>query len=83
MNLHEKQLVAATFVLLGGCATSGDSVPDSAIPALNAESLQVCDSLRRYDFVFTSSSDGDRDIYLFQARTATVRKLTDNESEDH
>ncbi len=83
MKFNEKQLVVATLALLGGCATSGDSVPDSAIPAVNAESLQICDSLRRYDFVFTSSADGDRDIYLYQARTATISKLTDNGAEDH
>ncbi len=83
MKLTEKQLVVATFAFLGGCATSGDLPPDSAIPALNADSLQVCGSLRRYDFVFTSSADGDRDIYQFQARTASIRKLTDNDVEDH
>ncbi len=83
MNFSEKQLVAISFALLGGCATSGDSAPDSAIPGLNAESLQICDSLRRHDFVFTSSADGDRDIYLFDAQTATIRKLTENDVEDH
>ena len=83
MKFNEKQIVAVTFALLGGCATSGDLAPDSAIPAVNAESLQICDSLQRHDFVFTSSADGDREIYLFEARAATVRKLTDNESEDH
>jgi TolB protein len=83
MNFSEKQIVAAISALLGGCATSGDLAPDSAIPGLNAESLQICDSLQRYDFVFTSSVDGDRDIYLFDAQTATINNLTGNDAEDH
>lgn len=83
MNFTEKQIVAAISAILGGCATSGDLTPDSAIPALNAESLQTCESLQRYDFVFTSTVDDDRDIYLFDAQTATIRNLTDNDVEDH
>ena len=83
MKNHEKQMVVLTYAVLAGCATSGDSVPDSAIPGLNAESLQVCDSLQRYDFAFTSLADGDRDIYLFDAQTATIDRLTDNDAEDH
>ena len=83
METQKKQLFAVIFALLGGCATSGDSVPDSAIPGLNAESLQICDSLQKYDFAFTSTAGGDRDIYLFQSRTGTIINITDNDVEDH
>ncbi len=83
MEDYKKQLVIVTSALLGGCATSGDSVPDSAFPGLNAESLQICDSLQRHDFAFTSTAGGDRDIYLFDAQTATIQRLTDNDAEDH
>ena len=83
MKLKQKQTVIVSCALLGGCATSGDSAPDSAIPGLNAEALQVCDSLQRYDFAFTSTAAGDRDIYLFDAQTASIDRLTDNDAEDH
>jgi TolB protein len=83
METKEKQAVAVTCALLGGCATSIDSVPDSAIPGLNAESLQICGSLQRYDFAFASTAGGDRDIYLFDAQTATISNVTDNDVEDH
>ena len=83
MEFKEKQAVAVTCALLGGCATSVDLAPDSAIPGLNAESLQICGSLQRYDFAFTSTAGGDRDIYLFDAQTATISNVTDNDVEDH
>lgn len=83
MKILEKQIVVLTCALLGGCAASGVSAPDSAIPSLNAESLQLCESLRKYDFAFTSTAGGDRDIYLFDAQTATITNVTDNEVEDH
>jgi TolB protein len=83
MKNYKKQLVALTCAILGGCAASGDSVPDSAIPGLNAESLQVCESLQRYDFAFTSTAGGDRDIYVFDAQSATIDRLTHNDAEDH
>lgn len=50
---------------------------------LDAEALQVCKPLRDTDFAFTSNADGDNDIYLFEARTASIVKLTDNDVEDH
>lgn len=73
-------LIAA---LLSGCATSGDSPPDSAFPSLNAESLQVCEPLQKYDFAFTSSADGDNEIYLYRAQTATISKVTDDDADNH
>lgn len=52
------------------------------MPVLNAEALQVCEQLQTIDFAFTSNADGDNEIYLYQARTASIIKLTDNDVED-
>lgn len=74
-------MAATGFV--AGCATSGDSVSGSAMPALNPEALQVCEPLQTTDFAFTSAADGDQEIYLFQAATASIVKITDNDVQDH
>lgn len=71
------------LALLSGCATSGDIDADSAMPTLNAEALSVCTPLQTTDFAFTSQADGDSDIYLYQARTGAIVKVTNNESLDH
>jgi Tol biopolymer transport system component len=53
------------------------------MPALNAEALSVCTPLRTTDFAFTSTADGDSDIYLYQASTASIVKVTDTDAQDH
>lgn len=83
MEIKKLQALISIFALLTGCATSGPGPVPSALPALNAEALQVCEPLQTTDFAFTSSADGDNDIYLYEARTATIRKLTDTDAEDH
>lgn len=81
-NINNQTLVLVA-ALLSACATSGESPPDSAIPSLNAASLQVCDALRKYDFAFTSSADGDNEIYLYRAHDATVVRVTDDDADNH
>lgn len=68
---------------LAGCATGSGVAPSSAMPALNMAALTVCEPLQSTDFAFTSSVDGDGDIYLYQASTATIVKITDNDVQDH
>ncbi|MEJ2128172.1 MAG: hypothetical protein P8X81_04960 [Woeseiaceae bacterium] len=53
------------------------------MPTLNAEALAVCTPLLTTDFAFSSQADGDSDIYLYQARTASIVKLTDTETQEH
>ena len=53
------------------------------MPALDEAALQVCEPLRTTDFAFTSSADGDSEIYLYRASTASIVKLTDNDVHDH
>ena len=53
------------------------------MPTLNAEALAACTPLMTTDFAFTSQADGDSDIYLYQARTASIIKLTDTDTQDH
>ena len=52
------------------------------MPTLNAEALTVCTPLLTTDFAFTSQADGDSDIYLYQARTAAIVRLTDTDVQD-
>lgn len=83
MKNKKNQALVFSAAALSACATSGESPPDSAFPSLNAASLQVCDALQKYDFAFTSSADGDNEIYLYQARTATIVKVTDDDADNH
>lgn len=53
------------------------------MPALNAQAPAICTPLTRWDFAFTSNADGDSEIYLFKAATASIEKLTDNDVQDH
>lgn len=69
--------------MLCGCATRGDSVSESAVPGLNADAFQICEPLKTTDFAFTSNADGDNEIYIYRARTASITKLTDNDVDDH
>jgi len=71
------------LALLSGCATSGDIGAGGAMPTLNSEALSVCTPLQTTDFAFTSVADGDSEIYLYQARTASIVKVTDNDTQDH
>ncbi|MDJ0812261.1 MAG: hypothetical protein QNJ23_00920 [Woeseiaceae bacterium] len=77
------QTVVLIATLLSACATTGELPPDSAFPTLNAESLQVCGSLQNHDFAFTSSADGANQIYLYQSRTASIVKVTDDDADNH
>lgn len=70
-------------MVLAGCATGSGVAVSSAIPALNMTALAVCEPLQTTDFAFTSSADGDGDIYLYQASTASIVKITDNDVQDH
>jgi Tol biopolymer transport system component len=83
MTFTKIQWLIVVSAALAGCAAGRDSAPDSAMPILNAEALQVCEPLQRFDFAFTSNAAGENDIYLFEARTASVTRLTDSEAEDH
>ena len=69
--------------VLAGCATGSGGAPSSVMPALNMAALTVCEPLQTTDFAFTSSADGDGDIYLYQASTASIVKITDNDVQDH
>jgi TolB protein len=77
------QILIAFLALLSGCAVSPDIDADSAMPTLNAEALSVCTPLQSTDFAFTSTADGDSDIYLYQASTASIVRVTDTEVQDH
>ena len=77
------QWLVLALAALAGCATSGDSAPDSALPGLNAAALQICKPLQTTDFAFTSTADGDSEIYLYESRTASIRRLTDTDAQDH
>ena len=71
-------------MVLSGCREHPRYGPSQRIlPTLNAEALQVCEPLRNTDFAFTSNAAGQNDIYLFQARTASIVRLTENDVEDH
>ena len=82
MKSYKNQSLVFVTALLSGCATGGDSLPGGAFPSLNAESLQVCEPLQQYDFAFTSSVDGDNDIYLYRAQTAMIVKVTDDDADN-
>jgi Tol biopolymer transport system component len=71
------------LAVLSGCATTPDSDADSAKPRLNSEALSTCLPLQTTDFAFTSTADGDSEIFLYQAHTGTVEKITDNDTQDH
>jgi len=77
------QLLAIILTALAGCATGSGGASSSAMPALNMAALAVCEPLQTTDFAFTSSADGDGDIYLYQASTASIVKITDNDARDH
>jgi len=77
------QLLAIILTLLTGCATGSGGAASSAMPGLNMAALTVCEPLQTTDFAFTSSADGDSDIYLYEAGTASIVKITDNDVEDH
>jgi TolB protein len=84
MKRQQKQLFGLLAVVCCGCAASTDKRPGSgAPPALNEAALSICAPLTRSDFAFTSAADGDSEIYLYQAATASVIRITDNEAQDH
>ena len=53
------------------------------MPTLNAEALSVCTPLLTTDFAFTSQAGGDSDIYLYQAVTQSIVKVTESDTQDH
>jgi len=53
------------------------------MPALNSEAISVCTPLQTTDFAFTSMADGDNEIYLYEAITGALAKVTDNDTQDH
>lgn len=81
---YKLQIVTLLAAFLAGCATSRDSAKNSVVmPNLNAAARQVCAPLARWDFAFTSSADGDSELYLYNAVSASLTKLTDNDAPDH
>lgn len=80
---YKIQSLALILTLFSGCATTPDNGADSAKPRLNSEALSTCEPLQTTDFAFTSMADGDSEIYLYQARTAAIVKITDNDTQDH
>ena len=83
MKTFKNHILVIFAALVSACATSGDLPPDSAFPSLNADSLRVCEPLQKYDFAFTSSADGDKEIYLYRAQTATIVKVTADDADNH
>jgi TolB protein len=77
------QSLAIILTVLAGCATGSGGAVSSPMPGLNMAALSVCGPLQTTDFAFTSSADGDGDIYLYQASTASIVKITDNDVQDH
>jgi len=53
------------------------------MPTLNPAALSICEPLATWDFAFTSTADGDSDIYLYRAASGSIEKITDSESPDH
>ncbi len=80
---HKLQSLTLVLAVLYGCATTGDTGPPSAMPTLNAAALEVCTPLATTDFAFTSQADGDSDIYLYQARTRSIVRITDTDTQEH
>ncbi len=81
LKLQSFMIIAA---LLGGCATGpGADSHSGGEPLLNEAALAVCAPLASTDFAFTSTADGDSEIYLYQASTASIIKITDNDVQDH
>ncbi len=81
---HKIQFVTLSAAFLAGCATGPDSAKNSVVmPNFNAAARQSCEPLTRWDFAFTSSADGDTELYLYDARSAALTKLTDNDVADH
>jgi len=71
------------LAILSGCATTPENGADSALPTLNSEALSVCTALQTTDFAFTSTADGDSEIYLYRASTTSIARITDNDTQDH
>ena len=83
VNFPRIQALALILALLSGCATTAEIDADSAKPRLNSEALSACGPMQTTDFAFTSMADGDSEIFLYQARTASIVKVTDNDVQDH
>ena len=77
------QTLTVILALLSGCVSMPENGPESAMPTLNSDALSVCTPLQTTDFAFTSTADGDSEIYLYEASTASIVKITDNEMQDH
>jgi TolB protein len=81
---QQKQLFGLLAVVCGGCAASGDARPGGGtLPALNKAAPSVCAPLRQSDFAFTSAADGDSEIYLYRAASASIVRISANDVQDH
>ena len=84
LDKHKQiQTLTVFLALLSACVTTPDNGAGSALPTLNSEAISACTPLQTTDFAFTSMADGDNEIYLYQARTASIVKITDNDVQDH
>ncbi|MDH3339204.1 MAG: hypothetical protein OER22_09520 [Gammaproteobacteria bacterium] len=83
---HEIWPFGVAIVVIGaGPAQAGAAGENAggARPSVNTEAVRVCNPARNTDFAFTSSADGDSKIYLYDGKAASIRKLTDNDAQDH
>lgn len=53
------------------------------MPTLNQAARSVCAPLVSTDFAFTATVDGESDIFLYQASSASIVRLTDSDAQDH
>ncbi len=83
---HEICPLGVAMVVFGaGLAQAGaaDENTGGVRPSVNREAVPVCKPARDTDFAFTSNADGDSEIYLYDAKGASIHKLTDNDAQDH
>lgn len=53
------------------------------MPMLDGSAIDTCSPLATTDFAFTSTADGDSELYLYRAFDRSIVKLTDNDVQDH
>ena len=83
-NSARLQALVLLAALFSGCATTPESSAISgAMPTVNAQAAAQCTALGRWDFAFSSSADGDSELYLYRAADSSLEKLTDNVVQDH
>lgn len=84
MKWLEKRLFGAVFAGLGvaGCGGAEASTAADQGPDLNRHGISACQPAAAEDFAFTSQADGDSEIYLYEAKSGSIRKITDNAEQD-